>query len=60
MIKNSFFGLYLDTLIQRGEISYIPWCFAAYFYPLFAAEKALEGFEGDFQWAEFQDLAHPR
>ena len=35
-------------------------CFAANFYLLFAAEKAFEGFEGDFQWAEFHDGAHPR
>ena len=46
--------------LLKGGISYIPWCFAANFCLLFSVERAFEGFEGDFQWAEFQDGAHPR
>ena len=37
-----------------------PMMLHAYFYLLFSAKRAFEGFEGDFQWAEFRDGAPPR
>ena len=54
------FDIHETLVIQKGGISYFPRCFAANFCLLSAAERAFEGFEGDFQQPKFQEAAHLR